>query len=348
MLPLPEIEKKILNFWKENQIFEKSLQKEAPKGDYVFYDGPPFATGTPHYGHLVASLMKDIVPRYQTMRGYHVERKWGWDCHGMPIENIVEEKLGLKTKKDIEKIGIDKFNEFCRQNVLTYVEEWRKVIERWGRWVDMDNAYKTMDLTYMESVWWVFKELWDKKLIYEGYKAMHICPRCETTLSQYEVSEGYKDVTDLAVTAKFELADEPNVYILAWTTTPWTLIGNVALASLLAGLPLGLLISAVAAIRYQAQYAGIEIVKNIALGAVVAPVFIFVFGLVVIAPLLTLLRHLGYGGPFFVYAISIGLAVPFLSNGVLSGLAAISMALAASYVFCRFAYSDQLEQLTDL
>ncbi|HOV88729.1 MAG TPA: isoleucine--tRNA ligase [Candidatus Paceibacterota bacterium] len=230
MLPLPEIEKKILNFWKENQIFEKSLQKEAPKGDYVFYDGPPFATGTPHYGHLVASLMKDIVPRYQTMRGYHVERKWGWDCHGMPIENIVEEKLGLKTKKDIEKIGIDKFNEFCRQNVLTYVEEWRKVIERWGRWVDMDNAYKTMDLTYMESVWWVFKELWDKKLIYEGYKAMHICPRCETTLSQYEVSEGYKDVTDLAVTAKFELADEPNVYILAWTTTPWTLIGNVALA----------------------------------------------------------------------------------------------------------------------
>jgi len=230
MLPLPEIEKKILNFWKENQIFEKSLQKKAPKGDYVFYDGPPFATGTPHYGHLVASLMKDIVPRYQTMRGYRVERKWGWDCHGMPIENIVEEKLGLKTKKDIEKIGIDKFNEFCRQNVLTYVEEWRKVIERWGRWVDMDNAYKTMDLTYMESVWWVFKELWDKKLIYEGYKAMHICPRCETTLSQYEISEGYKDVTDLAVTAKFELADEPNVYILAWTTTPWTLIGNVALA----------------------------------------------------------------------------------------------------------------------
>ena len=230
MMSLLEIEKKILNFWKENKIFEKSLQKEASKGDYVFYDGPPFATGTPHYGHLVASLMKDIVPRYQTMRGYRVERKWGWDCHGMPIENIVEEKLGLKTKKDIEKIGIDKFNELCRQNVLIYVDEWRKVIERWGRWVDMDHAYRTMDLAYMESVWWVFKELWDKKLIYEGYKAMHICPRCETTLSQYEVSEGYKDVTDLAVTAKFELADEPNIYILAWTTTPWTLIGNVALA----------------------------------------------------------------------------------------------------------------------
>jgi isoleucyl-tRNA synthetase len=230
MQSLSEIEKQILNFWKENKIFEKSVQKEAPKGDYVFYDGPPFATGTPHYGHLVASLMKDIVPRYWTMNGYRVERRWGWDCHGLPIENIVEEKLGLKNKKDIEKIGVDKFNEECRQNVLIYVEEWKKVIERWGRWVDMDNAYKTMDLSFMESVWWVFKELWEKNLIYEGYKAMHICPHCETTLSQSEVSEGYKDVTDLAVTIKFELNDEPGTYILAWTTTPWTLIGNVALA----------------------------------------------------------------------------------------------------------------------
>jgi len=230
MQSLSEIEKQILNFWKENKIFEKSVQKEAPKGDYVFYDGPPFATGTPHYGHLVASLMKDIVPRYWTMNGYRVERRWGWDCHGLPIENIVEEKLGLKNKKDIEKIGVDKFNEECRQNVLIYVEEWEKVIERWGRWVDMDNSYKTMDLSFMESVWWVFKELWEKNLIYEGYKAMHICPHCETTLSQSEVSEGYKDVTDLAVTIKFKLNDEPGTYILAWTTTPWTLIGNVALA----------------------------------------------------------------------------------------------------------------------
>ncbi len=230
MQSLSEIEKQILNFWKENKIFEKSVQKEVPKGEYVFYDGPPFATGTPHYGHLVASLIKDIIPRYWTMNGYRVERRWGWDCHGMPIENIVEEKLGLKNKKDIEKIGVDKFNEECRQNVLIYVEEWKKVIERWGRWVDMDNAYKTMDLSFMESVWWVFKELWEKNLIYEGYKAMHICPHCETTLSQYEVSEGYEDVTDLAVTIKFELNDDPGTYILAWTTTPWTLIGNVALA----------------------------------------------------------------------------------------------------------------------
>ncbi|MCX8015923.1 MAG: isoleucine--tRNA ligase [Patescibacteria group bacterium] len=226
----PEIEKQIIKFWKENKIFEKSVAKDAPKGDYIFYDGPPFATGTPHYGHLVASLMKDIVPRYFTMKGYRVERRWGWDCHGMPIENIVEEALDLKTKKDIEKIGIDKFNETCRQSVLTYAEEWKKVIERFGRWVDMENPYRTMDLDYMESIWWVFKELWDKGLIYEDYKAMHICPRCETTLSQYEVSEGYLDVEDLAVTVKFELKNEPKTYILAWTTTPWTLIGNVALA----------------------------------------------------------------------------------------------------------------------
>jgi Isoleucyl-tRNA synthetase len=164
------------------------------------------------------------------MQGYRVERRWGWDCHGMPIENIVEEKLGLKTKKDIENIGVDKFNETCRQSVLTYAEEWKKVIERFGRWVDMDNAYRTMDPDYMETIWWVFKELWDKGLIYEDYKAMHICPRCETTLSQFEVSEGYKDVEDLAVTAKFELKNEPKTYVLAWTTTPWTLIGNVALA----------------------------------------------------------------------------------------------------------------------
>ena len=227
---IPEIEKKILEFWKKNKIFEKSLKKKSPKGDFVFYDGPPFATGTPHYGNIVANLIKDIVPRYWTMQGYYVERRWGWDCHGLPIENIVEEELGFKNKKDIEKIGIDKFNETCRSKVLTYVNEWRKIIERLGRWADMDNAYKTMDLDFMESVWWVFKQLWDKNLIYEGYKSMHICPRCETTLSQSEVVQGYKDIKDLAVTVKFELEDEPGTFVLAWTTTPWTLIGNVALA----------------------------------------------------------------------------------------------------------------------
>ncbi|GAF80499.1 unnamed protein product, partial [marine sediment metagenome] len=226
----PEIEKRILEFWNKNKIFEKSLKKKSPKGDFVFYDGPPFATGTPHYGHIVASLIKDIVPRYWTMQGYRVERKWGWDCHGLPIENIVEEELKLKDKKDIEKTGVDKFNETCRSKVLTYAKEWQKVVGRLGRWVDMDNAYKTMDLDYMESIWWVFKQLWDKKLIYKGHKSMHVCPRCETTLSQSEVTQGYKDVKDIAVTIKFELEDEPGTFVLAWTTTPWTLIGNVALA----------------------------------------------------------------------------------------------------------------------
>ncbi len=236
MEKISDIEKKILEFWKENKIFEKSLMKKPSSTktsagkDYVFYDGPPFATGTPHYGHIVASLMKDMVPRFWTMRGYRVERKWGWDCHGLPIENIVEQELGLKNKKDIISIGVDKFNETARSKVLKYVDEWKKVIERMGRWADMDNAYKTMDLNYMESIWWVFKQLWDKELIYEGYKSMHICPRCETTLSQFEVSDNYKDVKDLSVIAKFELVNEPGTYVLAWTTTPWTLIGNVALA----------------------------------------------------------------------------------------------------------------------
>jgi len=227
---IPEIEKNILKFWQEEKIFEKSLKKKSPKGDFAFYDGPPFATGTPHYGHLVPSLMKDIVPRYWTMQGYRVERRWGWDCHGLPIENIVEKEMNLKEKKDIEKVGIDKFNEACRSKVLIYAKEWREIIDRLGRWVDMDNPYTTMDLDFMESVWWAFKQLWDKGLIYEGYKSMHICPRCETTLSQSEVSQGYEDIEDVSVIAKFELIDEPETFILAWTTTPWTLLGNVALA----------------------------------------------------------------------------------------------------------------------
>ncbi|MGE5426200.1 MAG: isoleucine--tRNA ligase [Bacillota bacterium] len=229
-LSFPDAEKMVGDFWKEAHTFDKSLTKEAPKGDYVFYDGPPFATGTPHYGHLVASVMKDVVPRYQTMRGYRVARKWGWDCHGLPIENIVEKELGTRTKKEIEVIGVEKFNDLCRSKVMTYAEEWETVIGRLGRWVDFANGYKTMDLDYMETIWWVFKQLWDKGLIYRDYRSMHICPRCETTLSQSEVTEGYKDIKDLSAIAKFELVEEPGTFILAWTTTPWTLVGNVALA----------------------------------------------------------------------------------------------------------------------
>ncbi|MFC1612774.1 class I tRNA ligase family protein [Patescibacteria group bacterium] len=223
-------EEDILKFWEKNKTFEKSVQKKAPKGDYVFYDGPPFATGLPHYGHIVASLMKDVVPRYWTMKGYKVERKWGWDCHGLPVENIAEKELKIKNKKDIEKNGVKNFNEECRGLVLRYADEWKTVIQRIGRWVDMENDYKTMEADYMESIWWVFKSLWDKKLIYKGHNSMHICPRCGTPLSNFEVSQNYQDIKDLSVIAKFELEDEPETYILAWTTTPWTLPGNVALA----------------------------------------------------------------------------------------------------------------------
>lgn len=228
--PFPGMEEEVLNFWEKNKIFEKSVEKSAPRGDYVFYDGPPFATGEPHYGHIVASIMKDAVPRYWTMQGFRVERRWGWDCHGLPVENLAEKELGLKNKQDIEAMGVAKFNNYCKSIVLRYAEEWKKTIRRIGRWVDMENDYKTMDPDFMETIWWVFKNLWDKKLVYQGYKAMHICPRCGTTLSNFEVTQNYKDIKDLSAIVKFELADEPGTFILAWTTTPWTLIGNVALA----------------------------------------------------------------------------------------------------------------------
>ncbi len=235
----PKMEEDILKFWDEEKIFEKSISQRPADKLYSFYDGPPFATGTPHYGHIVASAIKDTVPRYFTMKGYRVERKWGWDCHGLPIENIAEKALGISHKKEILAMGVEKFNEVCRSKVLEYVVEWKKVIGRFGRWADMDHAYATMDKSYMESVWFVFKELWDKGLVYESYRTMHICPRCETTLSQSEVAEGYRDVKDLAVTVKFKLESgqkiggfvtDENTYALAWTTTPWTLPGNVALA----------------------------------------------------------------------------------------------------------------------
>ncbi len=226
----PKLEEDVIQFWKEHRIFEKSVEKKAPKGDYVFYDGPPFATGLPHYGHILASTLKDVVPRFFTMKGYRVERRWGWDCHGLPIENIIEAELKLDDKKAIEKYGIGKFNEACRSSVLRYAKEWGKTVERMGRWVDFENSYKTMDQSYMESIWWIFKKLWDKKLIYQGYKSMHICPRCETPLSNFEVGLGYKDVTDISVTIKLYLIDEPDTAVLAWTTTPWTLPGNIIAA----------------------------------------------------------------------------------------------------------------------
>ncbi len=223
----------VQKFWEENKIFEKTIDTPAgdtPKGDFSFYDGPPFATGLPHFGHILAGTIKDTIPRYQTMRGKSVRRKWGWDCHGLPIENLIEKKLGLKSKKDIEDFGIDKFNQDAYESVLEYDNEWKKIVPRLGRFVDMSHPYKTMDYTYTESIWWSWKTLFEKGLAYEGSKMMHICPRCETTLAQSEVGMEYHDVTDISVTAEFELVDSPQTYILAWTTTPWTLPGNTALA----------------------------------------------------------------------------------------------------------------------
>lgn len=219
-----------MKFWQDKKIFEKSLEQTKDKEPFVFYDGPPFATGTPHYGHLLQSAIKDAIPRYKTMRGFYVARQWGWDCHGLPIENIVEKEIGTKSKKEIAKLGVKKFNDLCRAKIFTFIEEWEKMIPRFGRWADMKNPYRTMDFEYMESEWWAFKELYKKELIYEDYRSMHICPRCETTLSQGEVSEGYKDIKDLSATLKFKVKGQDKTYFLAWTTTPWTLPGNVALA----------------------------------------------------------------------------------------------------------------------
>jgi isoleucyl-tRNA synthetase len=232
-----QIEESILDFWDENKIFQKSLDKNEGKEPYVFFDGPPFATGLPHYGHILASAIKDAIPRYWTMRGCYVRRRWGWDCHGLPIEQIVEQKLGISGKKQIEEIGIDKFCELCRENVLGYVHDWAKTVRRIGRFVEFENSYKTMDSTYMESVWWALKEIWQKDLIYEGRKVLLYCPRCETPLSNFEVAmdNSYDNVTEESVYLQSRLlgtdrlAAEPT-FILFWTTTPWTLPGNVALA----------------------------------------------------------------------------------------------------------------------
>jgi isoleucyl-tRNA synthetase len=227
-------EEEILTFWREHDIFNKSLLKDAPNGDFVFYDGPPFATGLPHYGHILAGTIKDAIPRFWTMNGYRVPRKWGWDCHGLPLENIIEKRLGLATKRDIEALGVKKFNAAARDAVLEYADDWRRIVPRMGRFVDMDDDYKTMDATYTESVWWVFSELNRKGLVYEGFKSMHLCPRCGTTLSNFEVNQGYKDIKDIAVTVKLPLlnaqGNPTDTSLLVWTTTPWTLPGNMAAA----------------------------------------------------------------------------------------------------------------------
>ncbi len=227
----PQIEENVLKFWQDEKIFEKSLENRKGKQKFVFYDGPPFATGLPHYGHILAMTIKDAITRYKTMRGFYVPRRIGWDCHGLPVEYEVEKELKISGKRQIEEMGIDKFCEACRKIVFRYTKEWEKTINRMGRWADFENTYATLDTSYTESIWWVFRQLWDKGLIYQGFKSMPYCPRCATPLSNFETNQGYKDnVADPSIYIKFELVDEPKTYFLAWTTTPWTLPGNAALA----------------------------------------------------------------------------------------------------------------------
>lgn len=226
----PEMERNVLKFWNDNDLYRQSVESRPADKPFRFYDGPPFATGLPHYGHLLASITKDVVPRYWTMRGYRVERRWGWDCHGLPVENEAEQQLGLKSRPDILEFGVAEFNEFCREVVMTYTSEWEQLIRRMGRWVDWDKQYRTMDTDFMESVWWVFKSLWDKGLIYEGYKSLAYCPRCATPLSNFEVNQGYQDTQDPSITIRFKVRGEDTLSILAWTTTPWTLSSNMGLA----------------------------------------------------------------------------------------------------------------------
>lgn len=223
-------EEAVLDFWKKNDIFKKSLEKKAPRGDFVFYEGPPTANGRPGIHHLEARAFKDIILRFKTMQGYHVRRKGGWDTHGLPVELQVEKELGLTSKKDIEAYGIAAFNTKCKESVWKYIDEWEKFTDRIGFWLDLKDPYVTYEPNYIESVWNILKTVYDKGLVYKDYKVVPWCPRCGTALSSHELAQGYEDVKDLSLYVKFKVKGEPNTYLVAWTTTPWTLPGNVALA----------------------------------------------------------------------------------------------------------------------
>lgn len=227
----PKMEEEVLKFWQENNIFKKSVENREWSEEFNFYDWPPFATWTPHYWHILAGALKDVIPRFQTMKWKKVERRFGWDTHWLPIENIVEKKLEIKWKEDLEwRIWVFDFNETCRKNVFWYVDEWKKTVDRMWRWVDMENDYKTMDTSFMESVWWVFKTIYDKGLVYQGHRVVPYSVGMSTPLSNFEVNQGYMDKQDKTITVKFKVKWSEKKYILAWTTTPWTLPANLWLA----------------------------------------------------------------------------------------------------------------------
>lgn len=224
-----ETERAILENWKSKNIFKKSLEQTKSKAPYIFYDGPPFATGLPHHGHVVASTLKDIVPRYFTMKGFYVDRRFGWDCHGLPIEQEIDKKFGISASDYVAKNGVASYNKECRGIVDRYVVEWERTLSRLGRWVDFENDYKTMDPEFMESVWWVFKSIWDKGLIYQGNKIVPYSPALQTALSNFEATQNYQDIQDPAVTVLFKTKKDPKTFFMAWTTTPWTLPSNLGL-----------------------------------------------------------------------------------------------------------------------
>lgn len=225
----PEREETVLKNWQESGIFLKSISQREGNETFTFYDGPPFATGLPHYGHLLAGTLKDVVPRYKTMKGFYVPRRFGWDCHGLPVENEIEKAKELSGSLAIEDFGIAAFNEECRSIVLRFTEEWKKTVNRMGRWVDFEKTYKTMDPSFMESVWWVFSQLWEKGLVYKGYKVMPFSAKLGTPLSNFEANLNYRDVDDPSVVIKMPLEGEENTSALIWTTTPWTLPSNLAI-----------------------------------------------------------------------------------------------------------------------
>lgn len=227
----PTLEEETLKYWEKNNIFKKSVDNRKGKKPYVFYEGPPTANGKPGSHHVEARVFKDLMPRFKTMQGFYSDRKGGWDCHGLPVELEVEKKLGISGKPQIEEYGVEKFNKLCRESVFEYVDEWQKLTRRIGFWIDMENAYETMDNSFIESGWWILKQVWEKGWLYEDYKVVPYCSRCGTSLSSHELALGYKDdVADVSVYVKFKLKGKDNTYFLAWTTTPWTLPGNVGLA----------------------------------------------------------------------------------------------------------------------
>ncbi|MEA2294511.1 MAG: isoleucyl-tRNA synthetase, partial [Solirubrobacteraceae bacterium] len=231
----PALEEEVLQRWRDRDIFRESMRRREGAEPWVFYEGPPTANGRPGAHHVLARVFKDIFPRFKTMRGRYVHRKGGWDTHGLPVEIAVEQKLGFKTKHDIERYGIAEFNAQCRESVFEFLEDWKALTERIGFWVDLDDAYRTLDATYVESVWWALAQLWERDLLFEGHRVVPYCVRCGTALSSHEVAQGYQDVEDPSVYVRFPVTEprgplEAGDQLMIWTTTPWTLVSNAAVA----------------------------------------------------------------------------------------------------------------------